>query len=48
MIVCDGDRSLKRKWFARKKLASIIEMDIPAAAVKFDGFVIRVRQIDGE
>jgi len=35
MITFDGDRSLKRKWFAKKQLAIIQEIDVPAKAVQF-------------
>lgn len=46
MIRTDGNRSLQRMWFAKKKLAQIIEMDIPAKAAILDGFLIKVNQQD--
>ena len=45
MIRFDGDRSLKRKWFAKKKLEQIKEMDIPASAPIWDGFQFKVWQL---
>lgn len=45
MITFDGDRSLKRKWFAKKKLAQIKEMDIPASCPVWDGFRFKVWQL---
>ena len=45
MITFDGDRSLKRKWFAKKQLAIIQEIDVPAKAVKWDGFNFKVWQL---
>ncbi len=47
MITCDGDRSLKRKWFARKQLAAIKEMGVPGKATMLDGFLVKVHQLDG-
>jgi len=46
MITFDGDRSLKRRWFAKKKLAQIKEMDIPAACPIWDGFRFKVWQLN--
>jgi len=48
MIRTDGDRSLKRKWFAKKKLAEIIDMDIPAKAYQYEGFLYKVQQLSDE
>jgi hypothetical protein len=45
MIKVDGDRSLKRKWFAEKKLAQIKEMDLPASCVIWDGFRFKTWQL---
>jgi len=45
MITFDGDRSLKRRWFAKKKLAAIKEMDIPSACPIWDGFRFKVWQL---
>jgi len=45
MITFDGDRSLKRRWFAKKKLAQIKEMDIPSACPIWDGFRFKVWQL---
>jgi len=45
VITFDGDRSLKRKWFAKKQLAIIQEIDVPAKAVKWDGFNFKVWQL---
>ena len=45
MITFDGDRSLKRRWFAKKKLAAIKEMDIPSACPVWDGFRFKVWQL---
>ena len=45
MIRTDGDRSLKRKWFAKKKLAQIKEMDLPASCVVWDGFRFKAWQL---
>ena len=50
MITFDGDRSKKRKWFANKQLTIIKDIDVPAKAVKWDGFTFKVWQhgdIDG-
>jgi len=44
MITFDGDRSLKRKWFAKKQLAIIQEMDVPAKVINWDGFTFRAWQ----
>jgi len=44
MITFDGDRSKKRKWFAEKQLAVIKDIDVPAKAVKWDGFTFKVWQ----
>lgn len=44
MIHTDGDRSLKRKWFAEKQLTSIHDLDIPAKTVLWDGFVFKAWQ----
>jgi hypothetical protein len=46
MITFDGDRSKKRTWFAKKQLAVIEDIDIPAKVVKWDGFTFKVWQID--
>lgn len=46
MITFDGDRSLRRKWFARKQLSVIKDLDVPGKAVKWDGFTFRVWQQD--
>jgi len=46
MIRTDGDRSLKRLWFAKKKLAQIQEMNLPSKRVVYDGFDIKVWQMD--
>jgi len=46
MITFDGDRSKKRKWFANKQLAVIKDIDVPAKAVKWDGFTFRIWQQD--
>jgi hypothetical protein len=48
MITFDGDRSLKRKWFAKKQLANIQEIDVPAKAVQWDGFNFKVWQLGEE
>ena len=45
MIAFDGDRSLKRRWFAKKKLATIHEMNIPSACPVWDGFRFKVWQL---
>ena len=45
MIRTDGDRSLKRLWFAKKKLAQIQEMDIPVKRINLEGFDIKVWQM---
>lgn len=45
MITFDGDRSLKRKWFAQKKLDAIKEMDIPGSCIVWDGFRFKVWQL---
>jgi len=45
MITFDGDRSLKRRWFAKKQLAAIKEMDIPSACPIWDGFRFKVWQL---
>jgi len=45
MITFDGDRSLKHKWFAKKKLEQIKEMDIPASCPVWDGFRFKVWQL---
>lgn len=44
MITFDGDRSLKRKWFAKKQLAIIQEIDVPAKVINWDGFTFRAWQ----
>jgi len=44
MITFDGDRSKKRKWFANKQLAVIKDIDVPAKAVQWDGFTVKVWQ----
>ena len=44
MITFDGHRSMLRKPFAQKKLAHIHAVDVPAMAIKWDGFVFRVWQ----
>jgi len=44
MITPDGDRSKKRLWFAEKQLAVIKDIDVPAKAVKWDGFTFKVWQ----
>ena len=45
MIAFDGDRSLKRRWFAKRKLTAIKEMDIPSACPIWDGFRFKVWQL---
>ena len=45
MISFDGDRSKKRKWFAKKKLAQIKEMDLPASCVEWEGFRFKTWQL---
>lgn len=45
MITFDGDRSLKRRWFAKKKLAQIKEMDIPSTCPIWNGFRFKVWQL---
>lgn len=45
MITFDGDRSLKRRWFAKKKLAQIKKMDLPSACYIWDGFKFKVWQL---
>jgi hypothetical protein len=50
VITFDGDRSMKRRWFAKKKLAQIHEIDVPGQAPMWEGFTFRVWQqgeIDG-
>ena len=48
MIRTDGDRSLKRLWFAKKQLANIQNIDVPAKAVQWDGFNFKVWQLGEE
>lgn len=45
MITFDGDRSMKRKWFAKKQLGVIRDIDVPAKAVVWDGFTFKVWQM---
>jgi hypothetical protein len=50
VITFDGDRSMKRRWFAEKKLALIHELDVPAKSLKWEGFTFKAWQqgeIDG-
>jgi len=44
MIRIDGDRSLKRKWFAEKLLHQIKDLDVPAKTVSWDNFRITAWQ----
>lgn len=44
MIYSDGDRSLKRKWMAKRQLANITSIDVPAKTILYDGFRINVWQ----
>lgn len=46
MITFDGDRSLKRKWFAEKMIRVIKDIDVPAKATKWDGFTFTAWQRD--
>jgi len=45
MIRTDGDRSLKRKWFAKKKLDQIKEMSLPVSTVVWNGFRFNAWQL---
>ena len=45
MIKTDGDRSKKRLWFAKKQLAIVKELNIPAKATNYEGFKINVWQV---
>lgn len=46
-VIIDGERS--RKWvsFAQKKLVMVKDMDIPALALKVNGYLIQVLSLDG-
>jgi len=44
MITFDGDRSLKRKWFAKKQIRVIKDIDVPGKAVKWEGFTFTAWQ----
>ena len=41
MITFDGDRSKKRKWLAEKQLTVAKMVDVPAKAIKYEGFTLR-------
>lgn len=44
MIIPDGDRALKRLWYAKKKMAIIKEHDLPANGTIYQGFTMKVWQ----
>jgi len=47
LITWDSDRSRKRVWFAKKKLAQITNMNNPAGGVNFGGFKLTYWQSNG-
>lgn len=44
MIIPDGDRALKRLWYAKKKLAIVKMHDLPALGTLYEGFKVKVWQ----
>ena len=41
-LIVDGVRSIRRKWFADKKLAHIKAIGVQSKTLIWDGFVFRV------
>ena len=46
-ITPDGDRSKKWLWLARKKLAQCREIGLQSKSIKYNGFTISVKDLDG-
>jgi len=44
MITFDGNRSLNRKWFAKKQIQVIKDLDVPSKSVKWEGFTFTAWQ----